>query len=92
MCTPNVGQHLLLIPEVYELTGRITATKIIALIINLAVVVYLLWAKRLFGLRGGGDAEAAEHARDTGWQALERTLPTAATPTRRTSDSATMGS
>jgi hypothetical protein len=64
-----------LIPEVYELTGRITVTKIITLIINLAVVGYLLFAKRLFGLRGGGRAEAAERAHDTGWQALERTSP-----------------
>ncbi|MBV9164154.1 MAG: DUF2127 domain-containing protein [Pseudonocardiales bacterium] len=70
-----IATTLLLIPEVYELTGRITITKIITLVINLAVVVYLLFAKRLFGLRGGGRAEAAEHARDTGWQALERILP-----------------
>jgi hypothetical protein len=70
-----------LIPEVYELTGRITATKIITLIINIAVVGYLLFAKRLFGLRGGGRAEAAEYDHDTGWKALERTLPAAtATP------------
>lgn len=70
-----IATTLLLIPEIYELTGRITITKIITLLINLAVVVYLLLAKRLFGLRGGGRAEAAEYAHDTGWQALERTLP-----------------
>jgi hypothetical protein len=64
---------LLLIPEVYELTGRITVTKIITLVINLAVVAYLLFAKRLFGLRGGGRVEAEARQRDTGWQALERT-------------------
>ncbi|MGH3686854.1 MAG: DUF2127 domain-containing protein [Pseudonocardiaceae bacterium] len=70
-----VATSLLLIPEIYELTGRITILKVTALVINLAVVGYLLYAKRLFGLRGGGSAEAAERARDTGWQALERTLP-----------------
>lgn len=70
-----IATTVLLIPEVYELTGRITVIKIIALIINLAVVIYLVFAKRLFGIRGGGRAEAAEQARDTGWQALERTLP-----------------
>jgi uncharacterized membrane protein (DUF2068 family) len=70
-----IATTVLLIPEVYELTGRITVIKIIALIINLAVVIYLVSAKRLFGIRGGGRAEAAEQARDTGWQALERTLP-----------------
>ncbi|HEY0812118.1 MAG TPA: DUF2127 domain-containing protein [Pseudonocardia sp.] len=70
-----VATTLLLIPEVYELTGTITLTKIITLIINLAVVGYLLFAKRLFGLRGGGRAEAAERDRDSGWEALERSLP-----------------
>lgn len=66
---------LLLIPEIYELTGRITLTKIITLVINLAVVLYLLFAKRLFGLRGGAQAETAERTRDVGWQALERSFP-----------------
>jgi uncharacterized membrane protein (DUF2068 family) len=74
-----IATTLLLIPEVYELTGTITVTKIITLIINLAVVGYLLFAKRLFGLRGGGRAEAAERARDSGWDVLERSLPAPAT-------------
>lgn len=76
-----VATTLLLVPEVYELTGRVTATKIITLIINLGVVGYLLFAKRLFGIHGGGRAEAAEYAHDSGWQALERTQP-AAPPVR----------
>ena len=38
--------------------------------INVAIAVYLLYAKRLFGLRGGGGAEARERARDVGWEAL----------------------
>lgn len=76
-----VATTLLLIPEVYELTGRITPTKIITLVINVAVVAYLLFAKRLFGLRGGGRAEAAEYEHDTGWQALERTFPVSSSPT-----------
>ena len=75
-----IATTLLLIPEVYELTGRITITKIITLVINLAVVGYLLFAKRLFGLRGGGRAGAAAHAHDTGWPALERTLPASSGP------------
>lgn len=70
-----VATALLLIPEVYELTETISATKIITMLINLAVLAYLLFAKRLFGLRGGGAAEAAEHDRDSGWTALDRTLP-----------------
>ena len=50
----------------------------IGFIINLAVVIYLLYKKRLFGLRGGGAAEEAERAADGGWPAIERATP--ATP------------
>lgn len=64
--------------EVYELINRLTALKVVAFVINVAVVVYLLRAKRLFGLRGGVAAEEAESARDQGWQALERTAPPSA--------------
>ena len=39
--------------EVYELTNRLSPLKILAFVINVAVVAYLLYAKRLFGLRGG---------------------------------------
>ncbi|WP_190132512.1 DUF2127 domain-containing protein [Streptomyces mashuensis] len=70
-----VATTVLLVPELYELTGHVGATKVLTLVVNLAVVLYLLLAKRLFGLRGGGRAEAAERARDTGWEALERVLP-----------------
>lgn len=58
--------------ELFELTKSISALKILALVINLGIVVYLLTAKRLFGLRGGGNAERAEYAAETGWQATER--------------------
>jgi uncharacterized membrane protein (DUF2068 family) len=61
--------------EVYELTKSISALKVLALVINVAIVVYLLVAKRLFGLRGGGRAERAEHERDTGWAPIERATP-----------------
>jgi uncharacterized membrane protein (DUF2068 family) len=72
-----IATSLLLIPEVYELTKTVSPLKLITLVINLAVVIYLLFAKRLFGLRGGGRAERAEIERDSGWEALRRTLPTA---------------
>lgn len=64
--------------EIYELVNRATVFKAIAFVINVAVVVYLLRAKRLFGLRGGVAAEHAEAALDQGWEALERTAPSAA--------------
>jgi uncharacterized membrane protein (DUF2068 family) len=72
--------------EVYELTRTITWLKVVAFVINVAIAVYLLLAKRLFGLRGGGKAERAEHDADVGWPAIERATPraasTAGTPTR----------
>ncbi len=61
--------------EIDELTKSVTALKVVALVINLAIAVYLLFAKRLFGLRGGGRAERAEHEADTGWTAIERATP-----------------
>jgi uncharacterized membrane protein (DUF2068 family) len=66
--------------EVYEIVDRASVFKILAFVINVAVVVYLLRAKRLFGLRGGFAAEQAEAARDQGWKALERTAPPTPTP------------
>lgn len=61
--------------EVYELTKSVSVLKVLALVINVAIVVYLLVAKRLFGRRGGGKAERAEYARDTGWAPIERATP-----------------
>jgi uncharacterized membrane protein (DUF2068 family) len=61
--------------EIYEIANRTTVFKVIALVINIAVVIYLLHAKRLFGVRGGIAAEHAENARDQGWDALERAAP-----------------
>ncbi len=63
--------------EIYELTKSVSALKVLALVINVAIVLYLLIAKRLFGLRGGGQAERAERAADTGWAPIERATPAA---------------
>jgi uncharacterized membrane protein (DUF2068 family) len=61
--------------EVYELAHHATPFKIVAFIFNLAVVVYRLYAKRLFGLRGGAAADEALKEQDVGWQALEASTP-----------------
>jgi uncharacterized membrane protein (DUF2068 family) len=61
--------------EVYEIVHKLSPLKILAFAVNVAIVVYLLLAKRLFGFRGGGAAEKAERRRDMGWDALERTSP-----------------
>jgi len=66
---------ILLPLEIYEIIHKGTPLKVIGFIINLAVVIYLLYKKRLFGLRGGAGAEAAERAADGGWPAIERATP-----------------
>ena len=47
--------------EIYELSEKVTALRAVAFLVNIAAVVWLLWSKRLFGLRGGGPAYHAEH-------------------------------
>lgn len=67
---------LLLVPlEIHELVLKFSAIKIATLILNLAIAGYLLAAKRLFGIRGGGKFEAAERKHDTGWAPIERATP-----------------
>jgi uncharacterized membrane protein (DUF2068 family) len=66
---------LLLPLEIYELASKISYLKIGALVINVVVMLYLLWAHRLFGFRGGGSVDRIQHERDTGWGALERATP-----------------
>ncbi len=67
---------IVLVPlEIRELLKSVTWLKVVALVINLAIAAYLLYAKRLFGLRGGGKAERAEREADSGWNAIERATP-----------------
>jgi uncharacterized membrane protein (DUF2068 family) len=70
-----VATTLLLPLEIYEIIHRGSALKIIGFIINLAVVAYLLHAKRLFGLRCGGKADERLRAHDTSWEAIEHATP-----------------
>ena len=72
-----VATTALLPLEIYELTLRVSVFKVIALVVNVAVVIYLLLAKRLFGLRGGAAADERLRERDVGWEALERSAPVA---------------
>jgi uncharacterized membrane protein (DUF2068 family) len=73
-----IATTILLPLEIYEIIHEGTVLKVIGFIINLAVVLWLLWRKRLFGLNGGGKAEAEERARDVSWEQIERV--TLATP------------
>ena len=55
----------ILVPfEIYQLTASVTAVKILTFLINVAIVLYLLLAHRLFGLRGGLEAAVAEYGEE----------------------------
>jgi uncharacterized membrane protein (DUF2068 family) len=63
--------------EVYDLTVKITWLRLGALLINLLLVVYLAWSKRLFGLRGGKAAHQARLRRESVIE-VEQAAPAAA--------------
>lgn len=51
--------------EIYELTEKVTALRVAALLVNIVAVIWLLWSKRLFGLNGGGEAYHKEHREES---------------------------
>jgi uncharacterized membrane protein (DUF2068 family) len=51
--------------EVYDLTAKVTVVRLAAPAINLALVVYLVVTKRLFGVRGGKHAYEARLRSDS---------------------------
>ncbi|MDF3282289.1 DUF2127 domain-containing protein [Gordonia sp. N1V] len=51
--------------EVYELVERVTVFKVLLLAVNVAAVIWLIWSKRLFGVRGGGKAYHAQHSAES---------------------------
>lgn len=48
--------------EVHELFARVTFVRAIALVVNITILVYLVWAKHLFGI--GGPPHAQDDARE----------------------------
>ncbi len=67
---------MLFVPyELYELAAKITVIRVGAFAINLAILLYLLFAKRLFGIRGGAARGEAAREADSGWGAFERLTP-----------------
>jgi uncharacterized membrane protein (DUF2068 family) len=60
-----VGTSVFLPLEVYELTKEVTWLKVVAFVINIALVVYLVGRKRLFGVRGGRAAFERERHEDS---------------------------
>lgn len=86
--------------EIYDLTRKVTATALVLFAINLALVLYLVITKRLFGIRGGKEAydarlrsesvlEAARRAADEAREPVAAHNPAPARPAlpRHTSDS-----
>ncbi len=72
---------LVLVPlEVYELAQSVSWFKLLTFIINVAIALYLLWAKRLFGIRGGHEALERRRDEHSGWEALERATPDLGAP------------
>lgn len=70
-----VATAALLPLEIYEIGRHPTALKAITFVINLVIVIYLVAAKRLFGVRGGARVEHEVRAADGGWPAIERATP-----------------
>jgi uncharacterized membrane protein (DUF2068 family) len=66
--------------EIYELTNGVTTLKVVGLVLNAAILVYLAAVHRLFGVRGGARAEQAEHDRDRGWAPILAATPRPAAP------------
>ena len=72
-----VGTGIFIPLEVYELVETVTWVRIAALALNVFAVVYILWTKRLFGIRGG---KAAFEAEREGVSLLEVERAALATP------------
>ncbi|BBH17171.1 hypothetical protein Back2_14580 [Nocardioides baekrokdamisoli] len=55
-----VGTSVLLPLEIYDIVDKTTLLRVVLFLVNVAAVVYLVWSKRLFGVRGGLAAYEAE--------------------------------
>ena len=55
-----VATSIFLPYEIYDLTVKITWLRVGAFAVNLLLVIYLVWTKRLFGVRGGRRAYGAK--------------------------------
>jgi uncharacterized membrane protein (DUF2068 family) len=57
-----IGTSAFIPLEIYELAEKVTWLRVVAFGVNVVAVVYLVWSKRLFGIRGGHAAfEAIRH-------------------------------
>ena len=66
--------------EVYDLTVKVTWLRVGALLVNLLLVFYLAWSKRLFGVRGGKQAYEARLRTESFIEVEQAALAAAAPP------------
>ena len=78
-----VATSIFLPYEVYDLTVKVTWLRVGALVINLLLVVYLVWSKRLFGVRGGKKAYEARLRTESFIAAEQAALAAAKPPAER---------
>ncbi|MCH9720315.1 MAG: DUF2127 domain-containing protein [Actinomycetia bacterium] len=57
------------------LTEQVTVMRLFGLFLDLAILAYLVWTKRLFGVRGGTPALERSLTADTDWEKLHTTAP-----------------
>jgi uncharacterized membrane protein (DUF2068 family) len=60
--------------EIYEIIERVTWLRVFALVINVAAVIFIVYRKRLFGVRGGRAAYDAERHHDNLVQVLRKAV------------------
>lgn len=82
-----VATAALLPVEVHALMEKVTAFRVGALLLNVAILAYLVFAKRLFGVRGGQRALEQMIAEDVDWDTLHREAPARPVPAVQTSES-----
>ena len=68
--------------EIYDLTVKITWLRVAAFVVNLLLVVYLVWTKRLFGVRGGKRAYEARLRTESVIEVEQAALAAAPPPAR----------
>jgi uncharacterized membrane protein (DUF2068 family) len=61
--------------EIYELIHGVSVLKVLTLVINLTILLYLAYVHRLFGWRGGLRAIRARRAEATGWATVVKATP-----------------
>jgi uncharacterized membrane protein (DUF2068 family) len=77
--------------EIYDLSRKVTATTLIFFAINLALVLYLVLTKRLFGARGGKAAYEARLRSESIMEAAEEAAAAQAASAQTAGDHETAG-